>query len=120
MISLHALHTFWYKIIKLIYIAVRVFSFQPYLSYLCTENLTCWKTNLIDEIKQEFGADLEKFKNKSFAFYDNAGDLDKNPLAIAKTLELAWADGKKSILLSELTDRIIEFAKNLLNHKMTF
>ena len=35
----------------------------------------------------------------------------KNPLAIAKTLELAWADKKASKLLIDLTNRIIEFAK---------
>lgn len=75
------------------------------------ENLTCWKTNIADTIKADIGADWEKFRNQSFAFYDNAGDLDKNPLAIAKTLELAWTDGKKSKLLSGLTDRIIDFAK---------
>lgn len=80
-------------------------------AHIIKENLTCWKTNLRDEVKQELGADWEKFRNQSFAFYDNAGDLDKNPLAIAKTLELAWTDGKKSKLLSGLTDRIIDFAK---------
>ena len=75
------------------------------------DNLTCWKTKLTDAIKAEFGADWEKYKNKSALFYDNAGDLDKNPLAIAKTLEFAWADKKVSTLLTDLADRIIAFAK---------
>jgi putative ATP-dependent endonuclease of OLD family len=76
------------------------------------ENLTCWKTNLADEVNQEMGADWWKFRDQSSAYYDNAGDLQKNPLAIAKTLELAWADGKKSALLSELIFRMVGFAEN--------
>lgn len=76
------------------------------------ENLTCWLTNLTDTIKAEFGADWQTYRDRASAFYDNAGDLEKNPLAIAKTLELAWADGNKSQLLLDLIDRIIEYAEN--------
>lgn len=79
------------------------------------DNLTCWKTKLTDAIKAEFGTDWEKYKNKSASFYDYAGDLDKNPLAIAKTLELAWADKIVSTLLTDLADRIIAFAKRTVN-----
>ena len=66
---------------------------------------------MTDAIKAEFGANWEKYKNKSALFYGNAGDLDKNPLAIAKTLEFAWDDKKVSTLLTDLADRIIAFAK---------
>ena len=75
------------------------------------ENLTCWKTNIADAIKTDIGADWKKYEDKSAADYSYAGDLQKNPLAIAKTLELAWADKKASKLLIDLTNRIIEFAK---------
>lgn len=74
------------------------------------DNLSCWQTNLTETIKAEFGADWQTYRDKASAFYDNAGDLEKNPLAIAKTLELAWADGKKSQILLDLVDRIIEYA----------
>jgi putative ATP-dependent endonuclease of the OLD family len=75
------------------------------------ENLVAWKTNLTDTIKVEFGTDWEKYKNKSSVFYDNAGDLEKNPLAIAKTLELAWDDKKVSTVLTNVVDQILAFAK---------
>ncbi len=75
------------------------------------DNLTCWQINLTETIKIEFGADWQVYKDRAAAFYDNAGDLEKNPLAIAKMLELAWNDGKKSNILIDLTNRIIQFAK---------
>ena len=31
-------------------------------THIIKDNLTCWKTNLTDEIKQEFGTDWEKFE----------------------------------------------------------
>lgn len=74
------------------------------------ENLSCWQTNLTETIKTEFGADWQTYRDRASTFYDNAGDLEKNPLAIAKTLELAWADGKKSQILLDLVERIIEYA----------
>lgn len=80
-------------------------------SHIIYENLCCWKTNLTDTIKTEFGEDWQKYRDKASAYYDNAGDLEKNPLAIAKTIELAWADGKRSTTLLELVDRIIHYAR---------
>lgn len=78
--------------------------------HIIKEDLTAWKTNLTEEISLEFGAALQKFEDKAAAFYGNAGGLKKNPLSIAKTLELAWEEGVKSNLLLALTDRISEFA----------
>lgn len=78
-------------------------------------NLSCWMTNLTDTIKMEFGADWQAYREKASAFYDNAGDLEKNPLAIAKTLELAWADRKKSQFLLDLIDRMIDYAEKAKN-----
>jgi len=75
------------------------------------DNLTCWKINLNDTIKTEFSTDWQKYEDKSLAYYDNVGGLQKNPLAIAKTLELAWTNKKVSTLLTDLTERIIDFAK---------
>lgn len=75
------------------------------------ENLSCWQTNLTDTIKTEFGNGWQKYRDKTSAFYDNAGDLEKNPLAVAKMLELAWTDGIKSATLVALIERIISYAQ---------
>lgn len=76
------------------------------------DGLTAWETNLTLEIKKELGENLKKHEDAAALNYGNAGGLKKNPLAIAKTLELAWNDGIKSQLLIDLTDRIVEFIKN--------
>lgn len=77
--------------------------------HIIKKDLTAWQTNLTNEITNELGADLKKFEDKASAFYGNAGNLKKNPLAIAKTLELAWESGLKSKLLIDLTERISTF-----------
>lgn len=75
------------------------------------DGLTAWQTNLTVEIMSELGENLKKFEDAAALHYGNAGGLKKNPLAIAKTLELAWEGGIKSQILIELTDRIVEFIK---------
>lgn len=75
------------------------------------DGLTAWQTNLTIEIINELGEHLKKYEDAAALHYGNAGGLKKNPLAIAKTLELAWEDGIKSEILIELTDRIVEFIK---------
>jgi hypothetical protein len=75
------------------------------------DGLTAWQTNLTVEIMNELGASLKKHEDAAALHYGNAGGLKKNPLAIAKTLELAWDDGIKSQLLIDLTERIVEFIK---------
>ena len=75
------------------------------------DNITAWKTNLTKTVMNELGTDLKKYEDKAAAFYGNAGGLKKNPLGIAKTLELAWSEDVKSEILFKLTKRIIEFAK---------
>lgn len=82
-------------------------------SDLLKDNLICWSTNLTDEIASEFGDDWTKYRDESLTFYGQAGDLQKNPLAIAKTLEFAWLKGKKSAMLTDVAERIITFATNV-------
>lgn len=77
--------------------------------HVIKKDLTAWQTNLTNEIANELGADLKQFEDKTAVFYGNAGNLKKNPLAIAKTLELAWESGIKSKLLIDLTERISTF-----------
>ncbi|GAA3573454.1 ATP-dependent nuclease [Snuella lapsa] len=78
-------------------------------STVIKDDLTAWQTNLTNEIINELGQDLKKHEDEAAAFYGNAGGLKKNPLAIAKSLELAWNEGIKSQILIDLTARIIEF-----------
>ncbi|MBD3630313.1 AAA family ATPase [Cyclobacterium sp.] len=78
-------------------------------STVIKDDLTAWQTNLTNEIINELGQDLKKYEDEAAAFYGNSGGLKKNPLAIAKTLELAWNEGIKSQILIDLTARIIEF-----------
>lgn len=80
-------------------------------STVIKDDLTAWQTNLTKEIIDELGQDLKKYEDEAAAFYGNAGGLKKNPLVIAKSLELAWNEGIKSQLLIDLTDRIVEFVK---------
>ncbi|HBL76174.1 MAG: ATP-dependent endonuclease [Bacteroidetes bacterium GWF2_42_66] len=77
--------------------------------HIIKKDLTAWQTNLTNEITNELGAELKQYEDKAAAFYGNAGNLKKNPLAIAKTLELAWESGIKSKLLIDLTERISTF-----------
>ncbi len=81
------------------------------ISHIVKENLTCWNTKMADAIKTDIGDSWKRYEDISATFYGKAGDLQKNPLAIARTLESAWTCDKKSKLLIDLTDRIIEFAK---------
>lgn len=75
------------------------------------DGLIAWQTNLTTEIMNELGADLKKHEDAAALHYGNAGGLKKNPLAIAKTLELAWSDGIKSELLINLIDKIVKFLR---------
>lgn len=75
------------------------------------DELTAWHRNLTYEISDELGESYRKYEDQAASFYGNAGGLKKNPLAIAKTLELAWEDGIKSQLLIDLIDRIEKFIR---------
>ena len=74
-------------------------------------NLTLWKTNISEIIKEEFVGKWEEYSNKSFLYYGNPGGLVKNPLAIARTLQSAWDDNIKSASLIKLVDDIISFSQ---------
>lgn len=74
------------------------------------DNLWGWHVNFGTTIESEI-ADWTTHYNKACLEYGNAGGLKKNPLVIARTLELAWETGEKSASLLALTDAIIDFAK---------
>lgn len=84
-------------------------------NHIIKPNLTCWQNNIGDTVASEIGADWKSYEDKAAAAYENAGGLNKNPLAVAKALELAWTDKKVSESLLKLIDRIIEFASKATN-----
>lgn len=71
------------------------------------DNLTLWKTNLTDVVGTELGENYKKHEDAAAAFYNNAGGLKKNPLAISRALEYAWKDNLRSQSLTDLVNRII-------------
>ncbi len=75
------------------------------------DGLTMWKTNITDKVNIELDLENNGYKNQASIYYGNAGGLTKNPLAVAKVLELAWNDGVKSSSLEGLITRIIQFAE---------
>lgn len=80
------------------------------------QNFVMWKSNITHVLYSEFGEEYQQYENKAAAFYDNAGGLQKNPLAIAKALELAWNAGIRSEALSTLVDNIVDFARSTRHH----
>lgn len=75
------------------------------------DNIVMWKTEIGKIVKEEIGAEWQNYNNKACARYDNAGDLQKNPLAIACILEQALHNKKKMDSLDKLSKSIITFAE---------
>lgn len=74
-------------------------------------NITMWKTNLTEVVKEDMGVKWAAHESKAAAHYGNAANLKKNPLTIAHALELAWNDDVKSTSLIQLIDSIIAFSQ---------
>lgn len=75
------------------------------------DDLIAWKTNLTCEVENDFDSQFKKYETEAALLYGNAGGLKKNPLGIAKALELAWNKDVKSSLLIDLIDRVINFCE---------
>ncbi len=73
-------------------------------------NLYMWKTNLTKTIENEIGGDWKAYKDLAYLYYGNPGELNKNPLAIARALTSAWEKGQKSDSLVKLVEDIVDFA----------
>lgn len=76
------------------------------------ENFAIWKTEFADVIKDEFKDKWEKYKSQAEKYYGHAGNLNKNPLLIARILETAWADKVESPVLSTLCKSIVDYAQS--------
>lgn len=83
--------------------------------HIFKENLICWKTNITDIMSSEI-EDWNTYKDQSYSLYGNAGDLQKNPLAVARAIELALKDAKTSKLLCQAVEQTIKFAESCTNN----
>jgi len=78
------------------------------------DNLTMWRTSITAIVSEELGAQWKDHEDAAAAFYGNAGGLKKNPLAVSRALESAWAAELKSASLCRLTTQILKFAQGSL------
>ncbi|MEJ0100380.1 MAG: AAA family ATPase [Pseudomonadota bacterium] len=72
---------------------------------------TVWSSCIGNVARQELGANWGVSYTKACASYGDAGDLDKNPLVLAETLEDAFSHGHKSASMSRLANVVADFAK---------
>tara|TARA_R110001592_G_scaffold58129_1_gene176423 strand:- start:3070 stop:4995 length:1926 start_codon:yes stop_codon:yes gene_type:complete len=70
-------------------------------------NLRMWKTNITNTVGPEFGENWRQHEEQAAAYYGNVGGLKKNPLAVSRALESAWAAGLRSETLQELVNCIL-------------
>jgi putative ATP-dependent endonuclease of OLD family len=79
------------------------------LTTLVKDNLWGWATNLGAMVITEI-SHWEDHYNAACLEYGNAGGLKKNPLVIARALELAWNAKQVSNSLMQLATQILTFA----------
>nr|WP_281273462.1 AAA family ATPase [Salinisphaera orenii] len=70
-------------------------------------NLRMWETNITKTIGPELGEQWKQHVDQAAAYYGNAGGLNKNPLAVSRALESAWASGLRSEALRDLVDEML-------------
>jgi len=77
------------------------------------DNVAILKSEIGEVVEDEIGQEQwREFRNQANKHYGHPpGGLEKNVLQIAKSLELAWDDGKKSASLEKLCQKIIDFGK---------
>jgi len=75
-------------------------------------NLTMWKTNISKIVENEFNSKWGDFKTQSYNYYGNPGDVNKNPLIIARSLKIAWNENCKSEEIIKLVNNIVAFVKD--------
>jgi putative ATP-dependent endonuclease of the OLD family len=73
-------------------------------------NCTAWSTEIGSVVKSEIGELWQECFQAACAQLSNPGNLHKNPLAIAKTLENAWHKGGISTSIGRLVTAVLAFA----------
>tara|TARA_R110002072_G_scaffold64_9_gene432 strand:- start:28488 stop:30488 length:2001 start_codon:yes stop_codon:yes gene_type:complete len=71
-------------------------------------NMTMWTTNITQKTQADLGERWKDFQNQAAQYYGNVKSLGKNPLAVAKALELAWNADLQSQSLIFLIENILE------------
>ena len=70
---------------------------------------TMWHSNIGDIVKEDIGnSEWQKYRSKADDQYGHAGNLSKNSLHIAASLNYAWEDGKYSKNLKCLCKSILD------------
>jgi putative ATP-dependent endonuclease of the OLD family len=94
------------KIIRLLDENTEAQPFWPNEDICCSE-FTLWKDNITDTISVEFGERWTEYRIKASSCYGDAKGLQKNPLAVATALELAWKNNLRSSSLMKVIDQIL-------------
>ena len=76
------------------------------------DTVVMWRSDIGQIVEQEIGKeDWEKYRSEADTKYGHVGNLRKNSLHIASSLQIAWEAGKKSDSLKRLCEMVMEFAK---------
>jgi putative ATP-dependent endonuclease of OLD family len=73
-------------------------------------NCTAWSSEIGRVVKSEIGEPWQECFQAACAQLSNPGNLHKNPLAIAKTVENAWNRRGKSASIERLVTAVLAFA----------
>ncbi|MEJ5376509.1 MAG: AAA family ATPase [bacterium] len=77
------------------------------------ETVVMWPSDIGQVVEQEIGKeDWDNYRAEADTKYGHAGNLRKNTLHVASSLQIAWEAGKESDSLKKLCEKIMEFAKN--------
>jgi len=80
--------------------------------HIIKDDFSLWSNNLTKTVEIEIGEKWAEHKNSAASDYGHPGNMTKNPLAISRAHEKAWAAGDVSESLKSLADRMISFADN--------
>jgi putative ATP-dependent endonuclease of OLD family len=76
------------------------------------DTVVMWPSDIGQVVEQEIGKeDWDKYRSQADTKYGHVGNLRKNSLHIASSLQIAWEAGKKSDSLKRLCEMVMEFAK---------
>ena len=78
------------------------------------DDMIMWHININHCIMGELGDNWKKHYDAACAYYGNAPDLKKNPLAISRALESSWNQNQRSTSLIQLSETIIKYAKTTI------
>jgi len=77
-----------------------------------SSNFIVWPENIGSAIESDFLVqDWQRWKQAAQQLHGNIGGLEKNTLFIADLLTAAWGEKRTSPTLTQLCQKLIEFAK---------